>query len=146
MDRCEYLLDLLEARVPEAKAWRNQESFTVVLNRPPRTIIERWQLATKDAYSHVVVLPHVTIEKIDAFVKDLEAVRRLYGQPDAPLHIKSDSGASAVSTDGSSSGSDSLPSSVAQSPAAPYLDDAQAKMTALSLTPVTSNGAMMVAH
>jgi histidine decarboxylase len=52
-------------------AWRNQNSITVVFPRPCDDIIQKWQLATDKGISHIVVMPHVTKEKIDAFVADL---------------------------------------------------------------------------
>lgn len=70
----EYLIERLEDVYPELKPWRNQNSLTVVIKRPSEDIIQKWQLATQDNTSHVVVIPHVTKEKIDAFITDLTNV------------------------------------------------------------------------
>lgn len=53
-----------------SNAWRNQNSITVVFPKPSDSIIHKWQLATSDGLSHVVVMPHVTKEKLDMFVCD----------------------------------------------------------------------------
>lgn len=53
-------------------AWRNHNSITVVIPRPRTEIISKWQLATEGNISHVVVMPHVTREKLIAFLCDLK--------------------------------------------------------------------------
>lgn len=55
-------------------AWANRCSNTVVLERPPREIVRKWQLAVKDDIAHVVVMPHVGRTRIDAFVEDLRSL------------------------------------------------------------------------
>jgi histidine decarboxylase len=69
----EYLVDQIESRLPHYNPWRNQNSITVVIKRPPRQIIEKWQLATQDTVSHIVCMPQVTRERIDHFIADLLA-------------------------------------------------------------------------
>lgn len=60
----EYLTDKLPA------AWRNQNSFTVVFPKPADTITKKWQLASEGDISHVIVMQHVTKEKLDLFILD----------------------------------------------------------------------------
>ena len=68
IDECIELAEYLEESIESS--WRNQNSITVVLPRPSDKIIKKWQLATEKNISHVIVMPHVTKEKIDEFIKD----------------------------------------------------------------------------
>jgi histidine decarboxylase len=63
----EYLVEKLKG------SWRNQNSLTVIFPRPSQKIISKWQLATEGEVSHVIVLPHVTKEKLDEFLTDIES-------------------------------------------------------------------------
>jgi histidine decarboxylase len=65
---CLELSEYLVSKIPSA--WRNQNSITVVLPRPSKELIDKWQLATQGDISHVVVMPHVTKEKLDLFIAD----------------------------------------------------------------------------
>ncbi|MDE2482615.1 MAG: histidine decarboxylase [bacterium] len=67
----------LETRLNEigVAAWRNPNAITVVLPRVSDAIRAKWQLATAGAISHVIVLPNVTREQLDAFTADLAAER-----------------------------------------------------------------------
>jgi len=67
----EYIIDQIEEKYPDLKPWRNQNSITVVIKRPREEIIQKWQLATQDNISHIVVMPHVTRDKIEQFLADL---------------------------------------------------------------------------
>lgn len=68
VERCietaEYLVEKIEG------GWRNQNSITVVIPRPNDEIIGKWQLATEGNISHVICMPHVTRDKLDAFLED----------------------------------------------------------------------------
>jgi len=68
IDRCIALAEYLVQRIPSA--WKNPSSITVVFPRPSDQLICKWQLATQGDISHVVVMPHVTKEKLDAFISD----------------------------------------------------------------------------
>ena len=56
-------------------AWRNPNAITVVLPRVSPELQRRWQLATAGDISHVLVLPNVGREQIDAFVAELATSR-----------------------------------------------------------------------
>lgn len=56
--------------------WRHAHSNTVVFDRPSAAVTNRWQLACQGGLSHVITMPHVTREQIDALVADI-------GQPAA---------------------------------------------------------------
>jgi len=52
-------------------AWRNPGSLTIVFPEAPDAIKKKWQLATADGQSHVIIMPHVDHEQIDSFINDL---------------------------------------------------------------------------
>jgi histidine decarboxylase len=70
-----YLAKYLEARLRGAgiPAWRNPNALTVVLPRTSESLQAKWQLATAGKIAHVIVLPNVTREQIEAFAVDLIA-------------------------------------------------------------------------
>lgn len=65
----EYAIDRLQAigRHP----WRHKNSVTVVFDRPSPWITSKWQLAAKGKLAHIITMPHVTPELIDAIVADI---------------------------------------------------------------------------
>ncbi len=54
-------------------ARRNKAALTVVFPTPVKAVCEKWQLATADGISHIVCMPHVTKEQIDALLADILA-------------------------------------------------------------------------
>ncbi|SBT44124.1 histidine decarboxylase [Micromonospora auratinigra] len=54
-------------------AWRHEHAFTVVFPTPPAEVTAKWVLASSDGRSHLICMPGVTKEGIDAFVADLAA-------------------------------------------------------------------------
>jgi histidine decarboxylase len=65
---CIEMAEYLIKRLPYS--WRNQNSITVVFPRPPDAIIGKWQLATQGKWSHIITMPHVTYQQLDAFLLD----------------------------------------------------------------------------
>lgn len=65
----EYLYKRLDAI--NYPVWRNKYSNTVYFKRPSEEIINKWQLAKLDDIAHIVVMQHVTKEKIDKFISDI---------------------------------------------------------------------------
>ena len=55
------------------QAWRNPFALTVVFPRPPRPVLEKWQVAVRDDHGHIICMPHVTREMIDLFAADMQA-------------------------------------------------------------------------
>ena len=49
----------------------NPFSTTVVFQKPPERIIRKWQLATAENWSHIVVMQNVDKHKIDTFFQDM---------------------------------------------------------------------------
>merc|ERR1712137_191768 len=72
-----YLKDCLVAA--GISAMLNELSSTVVFERPSdEEFIRRWQLACQENIAHVVVMPNVTIEKLDDFLKELVEQRSIW--------------------------------------------------------------------
>jgi histidine decarboxylase len=53
------------------ETFRHRHAFTVVLKTPPEAVLRKWVLATADGWSHLVTMPGITEDTIDAFVTDL---------------------------------------------------------------------------
>jgi len=53
-------------------SWKNENSFTVVIKKPPDAIVHKWQLATYGEWSHIVCMPGVIQGQLDKFVDDLK--------------------------------------------------------------------------
>ena len=51
-------------------AWRNKNSVTVVFPKPSAAVVQKWQLAPYEDIAHLIAMPHVTREIIDAVVDD----------------------------------------------------------------------------
>ena len=49
----------------------NEFYNTVVIKRPSAEIVKKWQLAVQGDMAHVIIMPHITKDKIDAFINDL---------------------------------------------------------------------------
>ena len=68
----------------------------MVLERPANEdFVTRWQLACEEDIAHVVVMPNVTREKADVFVRDLADSIKEHGRtsvmrPDSPLAMLAD--------------------------------------------------------
>jgi adenylate cyclase len=54
------------------KTMLNELSSTVVFERPlEESFVKKWQLACQGDIAHVVVMPNITLDKLEAFVQDL---------------------------------------------------------------------------
>ena len=51
-------------------AWRNRNSVTVVFPKPSAEVVRKWQLAPYEGIAHLLTMPHITRETIDAVVDD----------------------------------------------------------------------------
>lgn len=54
-------------------AWSNPQALTVVFPKPSEAICKKWQLATDGDIAHVICMPGVTRDQLDAFVKDVQS-------------------------------------------------------------------------
>lgn len=52
-------------------AWRNDNSLTVVFPRPSEGIVRKWQIAPFGDIAHIITMPNITRESIDALVDDV---------------------------------------------------------------------------
>ncbi len=55
------------------EAWRHPNSVTVVFPKPPPSMMEKWTIAPRKNIGHLIVMPHVTRDILDAFVADFAA-------------------------------------------------------------------------
>ncbi len=62
-----------QLRTHAIDAWRHPNSITVVFPRPPQALMEKWIIAPSKNIAHLIVMPHVTTDIIDAFVTDFAA-------------------------------------------------------------------------
>jgi histidine decarboxylase len=53
-------------------AWRNPHSNTIVIRRPSDELVRRWQLAVTGEIAHLIVMPHLTLERIEPFLEELQ--------------------------------------------------------------------------
>ena len=60
-------------RSAEIHAWRNENAITVVLPQVSRDLQNKWQLATANGISHIILMPHITRDMIDDIVSDVVA-------------------------------------------------------------------------
>ena len=51
-------------------AWINRNSMTVIFPKPNADIISKWSLATQGDVSHIICMPHLTIETLDEFIEE----------------------------------------------------------------------------
>ena len=51
-------------------AWRNKNSVTVVFPKPSEEMVRKWQLAPYEGIAHMIAMPHVTQQTVDAVVDD----------------------------------------------------------------------------
>jgi histidine decarboxylase len=54
-------------------AWRHPHAMTAVLDAPPAAILNTWAMPVVNGSSHVITLPRLSREHIDAFVGELAA-------------------------------------------------------------------------
>ncbi|MCE2457108.1 MAG: histidine decarboxylase [Dehalococcoidia bacterium] len=52
-------------------AWRNKNSVTVVFPRPSAEVIRKWQIAPYEDIAHIITMPNVTRESIDALFDEV---------------------------------------------------------------------------
>ena len=70
------------------KAWRNPYAITVVFPRPADAVVAKWQIAVHEDIGHLLVMPNITRQQIDALIADYVA------------HAPDDDGADADATVG----------------------------------------------
>jgi histidine decarboxylase len=78
LEKAMALADYAEQRFRDAgiDARRNKAALTVVFPQPRESVCEKWQLATADGISHMICMPHVTRQQIDALLADILATQQ----------------------------------------------------------------------
>jgi histidine decarboxylase len=73
--RCQRMAEYAVARFQELgiEAWRNPHALTVIFPRPPGPVLEKWQVAVKDDYAHIICMPHFTRQLVDELTQDVAA-------------------------------------------------------------------------
>jgi histidine decarboxylase len=69
-------------------AWRNPFAITVVFPRPPRSVVEKWQIATDHEQAHIVVSPSVTKQQLDELIEDIAVAQEGHIQDGAKASAK----------------------------------------------------------
>jgi histidine decarboxylase len=68
-DTASYAMD--EMQKHGIQCWKNKNAITVVFPPQPEEITQKWQLATEESMTHVICMPNVTKEQIDALILDI---------------------------------------------------------------------------
>ena len=55
-------------------AYRHPHAFTVVLRTPPQPVLDKWVLASENGWSHLITMPGVTADTVNAFLDDMTTV------------------------------------------------------------------------
>lgn len=56
----------------EPSVWRNPSTLTVNIPKPEIALVKKWQLASENNWAHIICMPGMRKEQIDAFVTDLQ--------------------------------------------------------------------------
>lgn len=52
------------------RAWRHRNSLTVVFPKRMESVLKKWQIATQRDEAHLITMPHVTRDHLDAFIDE----------------------------------------------------------------------------
>lgn len=74
VNKCISLAKYTEQKLQEIgiQAWRNPNAITVVINNPSAWICKKYQLAVEDDIAHIICMPGITKNQIDAFILDVK--------------------------------------------------------------------------
>lgn len=70
----ERVLDKLKAAGIEA--WRNPNTITIVMPRPSDTLVNRWQIASTESFSHLILVNGINEAKVNQFIEEFAAERQ----------------------------------------------------------------------
>jgi len=74
LDLARYALDAFTRS--GIRAWRNPHAITVVFERPPETVLKKWQIAVQQDVAHIMLMPGVTRGQVDELITDITAARQ----------------------------------------------------------------------
>ena len=69
LDVAAYAVERLQAI--DVNAWRNKNALTVVMPQIEKSVRQKWQLATANKISHIMLMPYVTRKHVDEFCHDI---------------------------------------------------------------------------
>ena len=55
----------------EPLAWKNPSTLTISFPKPSTEIVKKWQLASENNWAHIICMPGINNQLIDAFMNDL---------------------------------------------------------------------------
>ena len=72
VDRCLETAEYAVTRFNDSgiPAWRNKNSLTVVFPRPSAEVVRKWSIAPYEDVAHLITMPNVTRDQVDAVVDD----------------------------------------------------------------------------
>lgn len=75
LQRAQQSMELAEYAVQQLQqagidAWRNDNALTVAFPQPHETLCHKWQLASENGLSHLICMPGISKQQINAFVED----------------------------------------------------------------------------
>ena len=82
MDTAEYAVEQFNEH--GIHAWRHRNSPTVIFERPPDPVFDKWQIAPQGEIAHIITMPHVDHATIDQLVEDC-ATTKVREQPDPQI-------------------------------------------------------------
>lgn len=77
--KCQELAAYTEKELNDlgVKAWRNNEALTVVMEKPSEMLCKKYQLASEGDIAHIICVPGLQKESIDAFINDIRLQKTL---------------------------------------------------------------------
>lgn len=57
------------------EAWRNPNTITIVMPRPSDALVNRWQIASTESFSHLILVNGINEAKVDQFIAEFAAER-----------------------------------------------------------------------
>lgn len=66
--KADYAIKLFE--LIGVHAWRHRNSLTVIFPRTADTVLKKWQIATERNEAHLITMPHVTYNHLEAFIAE----------------------------------------------------------------------------
>ena len=70
LDMTNYALEQLKKIPWDVRA--EEFSVTIVIKRPSEILAAKWQLAVEKDIAHLLIMPHISMSHIDAFIEDLK--------------------------------------------------------------------------
>lgn len=69
MEKTEKALDLFQKH--RIKSWKNPYSITLVFEKPPKKILDRWQIACEGPWAHLVLTDSVDLSTVESLLEEI---------------------------------------------------------------------------